>query len=231
MNRWRAALARIDALTLKERALVLGACVLVVFALWQYLLMDPQALVQADLRSALERRRADIATLQEQAEAIVRRSQLDPDAPNRALRDRYRQRIEALDADIAASAANLIAPERVAEVLETVLRRSGGLAVLAVEGLGSEPLLETPAASGSAKPAAGGAPGRPAGGLAGAYKHGVRITFSGNFADTLAYLRDLEALPWSFFWEGIEFRVEDYPRAVASIVVYTLSLDRRWIGV
>lgn len=220
MNRLQDLLARVDALTLKERVLVLTAATLVLYASWQALLMDPQSARQRALLASIERQQEEIAALQAQAEAVVRRSQADPDVPNRALRERYTRRLTELDARLAETAADVIAPERVAEVLEGVLRRSGGLLVLEVRGLGAEPLLAESEPAGEGPQLA-----------AGAYRHGVRISFRGGFHDTLAYLEALEALPWKFFWDRIDYRVEDYPRARASIVVYTLSLDARWIGV
>ncbi|MCI0590119.1 MAG: MSHA biogenesis protein MshJ, partial [Gammaproteobacteria bacterium] len=64
-----------------------------------------------------------------------------------------------------------------------------------------------------------------------AYMHGLRMEFEGGYLDTLDYLRKLEALPWAFFWDSVDFKVEKYPKALGSITVYTLSLDANWIGV
>jgi len=218
-----ALLARIDALTVRQRVLLLAAGVLVLYALWQVLLMDPLLAAQARAGSGIEARRDAVAALAAQAEAITRRGLADPDAPNRALRDRHRARIAEIDARIAQTAANVIDAGQMAAVLESVLSRSRGLTVIEVRGLGARPLLE-PAAEQPELAAAGAR-------SPGAFKHGVRITFAGGYHETLAYLRALEALPWRFFWEGIEFEVQRYPEAIASITVYTLSLDRRWIGV
>ncbi|MDX1518892.1 MAG: hypothetical protein R3318_02135, partial [Gammaproteobacteria bacterium] len=64
-----------------------------------------------------------------------------------------------------------------------------------------------------------------------AYKHGMKIVFEGDFLSTVDYIRKLENLDWRFFWDSIEFRVEDYPRSLSSITLYTLSLDQNWIGI
>jgi len=63
------------------------------------------------------------------------------------------------------------------------------------------------------------------------YKHGLAITFSGSYLDTLNYLKALESLPWHFIWESIDYKVTDYPAAETTIQVYTLSFKESWLGV
>ncbi len=63
------------------------------------------------------------------------------------------------------------------------------------------------------------------------YKHGLAITFSGTYLDTLNYLKALEALPWHFIWESIDYRVKDYPTAETTITAYTLSFKENWLGI
>lgn len=63
------------------------------------------------------------------------------------------------------------------------------------------------------------------------YKHGLEITFSGSYLDTLNYLKALEALPWHFIWESVDFQVKDYPIAETTIKTYTLSFKENWLGV
>ncbi len=213
-------IARLDALSLKERALVTAAAALVVYALWQTALMDPLTAGRARTAAEASARRGAIELLQAQGLEIIARSRRDPDAANLALRERYQNEAAELDREIAESAARLVPAEKMAAVLETVLRRSAGLAVIEVQGLGTTPLFDAPA------PKPGTPPEDP-----GAWKHGVRITFAGSYLDALAYLHELESLPFGFFWDSFSLQVTEYPAAVTTIVVYTLSLDRRWIGV
>ena len=64
-----------------------------------------------------------------------------------------------------------------------------------------------------------------------AYRHGLRIELEGSFADTLAYLQQLEALPWDFYWDRLEIIAGEYPKNRISIEVYTISIGRLWLGV
>jgi MSHA biogenesis protein MshJ len=44
-------------------------------------------------------------------------------------------------------------------------------------------------------------------------------------------LRELETLPWRPFWAGMTLDTEKYPVARATITLYTLSFDEKWIGI
>jgi len=63
------------------------------------------------------------------------------------------------------------------------------------------------------------------------YQHGLELHFSGSYADTLAYLTALEAMPWNFVWDSINYQVKDYPIAEITLRVHTLSLEKSWLDV
>jgi MSHA biogenesis protein MshJ len=226
MERLEQLLARLDALKAQERALILVASLLVLYVLWDQMLVQPLAARRIQLGTELEVKRQEIATLGEQNRLAIERSRQDPDAANRRKLEAYREQIAGLDAQLAEMTDNLIPADQMAKVIETVLARSAGLTILGVHGLGASSILEVQEPS---PPVAGASPSAPGPGAA--FKHGVQISFAGSYLDALAYLRALEALPYAFFWDTIDFEVVDYPRATTSIVVYTLSLDSRWMGV
>lgn len=63
------------------------------------------------------------------------------------------------------------------------------------------------------------------------YKHGIELTFSGNFVNTLAYMKSLESLSWYIYWDKIDYQVKKYPLAETTIRAYTLSFEESWLGV
>lgn len=63
------------------------------------------------------------------------------------------------------------------------------------------------------------------------FRHGIEIEFYGDFNSTVSYLKAVEALPWRFYWDEVNYTVEEYPQALVKVVIYTLSLDRGWIDV
>lgn len=63
------------------------------------------------------------------------------------------------------------------------------------------------------------------------YKHGLAITITGGYLETLHYLQSLETLPWHFNWDSIDYQVKEHPVAETTLRVYTLSFEQEWLGV
>ena len=121
-----------------------------------------------------------------------------------------------LDRRLKSQMGDLIDPANMARVLEAILTRHTDLRLRRLENLPTRPLLAGED---------GNAP------EAGVYRHGLEMEFSGSYLSLLAYLKELDALPWNFYWDALELQVDEYPRAVITIRVHTLSLDEGWIGV
>ena len=114
----------------------------------------------------------------------------------------------------------LISPQRMAQVLTSILQNETALDFVSLVNVPSQALLTA-----TATDAAAGAPEIQV------FRHGMRMVFEGNFLDAVEYLRNLEQLDGNFFWENLEFELEDYPSARISLEIYTLSTEDRWIGV
>ena len=63
------------------------------------------------------------------------------------------------------------------------------------------------------------------------YKHGVEITVQGTYLDLLAYLAELERLPWRMYWGNLDLKVDEYPQSTLVLTLYTLSLDKAWLAI
>lgn len=237
MNRWHDTLARVDALSLKERLLVLVATLLVIGYLWQGLLMAPLDREERAARQALQASQEEIATLQSETHALITAAGVDPDATARgrltALRADLEQRRGAIDARL----GDLVAPDQMAALLKSVLVGSSGMRLIGLESLPPEPLLPpAPVANAAGRPApatpssaASPAPGADADGIS-AWRHGMRLVVEGSYLDTLAYLDHLESLGWSFFWDSLDLEVSAHPMTTTTVTVVTLGLDRTWLA-
>lgn len=207
---------RIDTLSLRERGMLFLALIAVLYMLAQLVLFSP---LEAQQKRALERigsLQGEITAFDEQTQAILRRQGVDPDADNRRLQQQLSTQIAALDNQIAGAVQGLIAPQQMARVLEEVILRQAGLRLLRIQSLEARPLIE---------PVEGEALN------AGIWRHGVRLEFEGDYSSALAYVRELQSLPWQLYWDDLEIAMEKYPRARITIVVHTLSLNEGWIGV
>ncbi len=141
--------------------------------------------------------------------------------------DQLRERVQRSDAELHQVGSSLIPAADMLPVLERMLAQVGGLRLRAMQSLGRTELV------GSALPAAtaASAPGAKADASPVLYRHGFELTLEGSYADLLAYLQALEAMPQHVLWGGVQFKVEQYPRALLTLRLYTLSLDRSWLEI
>jgi MSHA biogenesis protein MshJ len=63
------------------------------------------------------------------------------------------------------------------------------------------------------------------------YRHGVQLTIEGGYHDLLQYLVAMEKLPWRVVWGEADLRVDEYPKIVLTLTLYTLSLEKVWMNV
>ncbi len=141
--------------------------------------------------------------------------------------DQLRERVQRTDAELHQVGTSLIPAADMLPVLERMLAQVGGLRLRAMQSLGRTELV------GSAIPAAMAASAAGAKADAGPvlYRHGFELTLEGSYADLLAYLQALEAMPQHVLWGGVQFKVEQHPRALLTLRLYTLSLDRSWLEI
>ena len=207
-------LARFDALSLRERALVAGACLIGMVLLWFAAVLDPATVRQRSLS-------AELSTLQQSIQLTTQTIQETADTDPTLIAQREETRLKAQLADIntqlAAKSAGLIPPERMVQVIHDVLSRQHGVTLVSLHNSPVTTLV--PEAADHA--AQSGGP----------YVHPVEIVVEGTYLDVLAYLHALESLEWRFYWRLLELESTAYPRNRVRIELSTLSLDKDWIGV
>ena len=211
---------RFDALKGSERLLLAIVALLVLLLLWDSLLMGPLRQRQRILDSDLGAKQQQLDLLEERARTILAAHRADPDAPTRKRLAAVEASFSQVQQQLRERTSHLIAPEKMAEVLETVLKKSDGLSIIGLQGLGVRPLLQPDKDTADDDRD-----------FHGAYLHGFQISFEGGYRETLEYLQRLERLPWVFYWKDMNYQVSEYPHARTTIRVYTLSLDREWIGI
>lgn len=216
---------RIDALSLRERGLLLLSVVFVLYSIWNGLMMGPLTTRHQQLQTQLKQLRTTLVTLSEQTGEISAHQSSDPDAAVRTKLAALQREITVLDQRIAARTRGLIDPVNMAKMLQDVLKSEPGLSLVSVANLPARPLLDTET------PTAGKPETAVTAGLPGIYRHGMSVTFDGDYLDALHYLRRLEALPWHFYWDSVQFEVLKYPQARFTVVVHTIGLGEGWIGV
>jgi MSHA biogenesis protein MshJ len=221
-SHWTALALKVDALSLRERGMIFAALLAVLFFVWDRSFAASAQATRAELARTLAQTEAQLQAAEQAMRELAARAGIDPNA---GLRNRLRmldQERQALDVRKAAFEGTLIVPRRMLELLRGVLAGHEGLKLVGLRTYPATPLFETPVAD--ATPAPKGDAVAPA-----VYRHDLEIEFEGSYFQVLDYLRALERQP--LFWDSIAYEVKTYPTARVRLRVYTLSLDKAWLGV
>ena len=233
---WQRYVEKVDGVSLRERVVLFTGAAVVLVALLDAVLFEPQLATQKRLLREVAQRQGEIKTMQEELQKLALARQASPDQANQSKLEALRRRIGEVEARLAEEQRKFAPPEQVGALLDQMLSRNRRLQLvdmrtLPVASLAGGPGAEKPAAAppAAAKPAAA----KPAVPSAGSqiYRHGVEITVSGSYLDLLAYLQDLEKLPSQLYWGRIELSVAAHPKVTLKLSVYTLSLDLSWLVV
>jgi len=234
-QRWHQLSARIDARSQRERVLVFAALLAALACIAQFTTFGPLQRKQDALRSQIAQQQTGIDSANAEIVQKLEQAQIDPDAPLRARLDAVRGETERLSSDLRAMQRGLVPPERIAPLLESILRANGRLKLVSVRTLPVDPLSAIVAAGEKGK-AAVAAPAAPVTGsvVSGShpellFRHGVELTARGSYLDMVDYMAALEALPTQLFWGRAQLEVEEYPTVRLTLTLYTLSLDEKWM--
>ena len=115
------------------------------------------------------------------------------------------------------------------EALLKLLKLEPGVSLLSFDLIGAKPLLDLPAQSQNSTTSSHAPTGEQLG--LNLYKHGIKIKLSGKYFQLRNYLQQLEQLSWKFFWQDFLFEVKEYPRSEVEITIYSLGLNKEFIGV
>lgn len=216
---------KIDAMSVRERAMVFGAAAAVIVFVLYALLLDPLFARQKILRSQISQQQNNMLGIDSEIMATVQAAAIDPDKADRARLAAIKANSARLSDQLRSVHNSLVAPESIAPLLERILKANSRLRLVGVKSLPVIPYngsFEADPTQLDAAVAAAGA-GRAI------YAHGVEVTVRGNYLDMVDYMDALEGMPSQLFWGKAQLDVEAYPDARLSLTLYTLSLDKKWM--
>lgn len=229
---------KIDGLALRQRLLVFLAAALVMGALAHAAFLEPLLAGQKKLGREMAQSDSLLRSVNAQIEALGKASSSDPDAENKKRLAELRRKLAQADAGLLELQQRLVTPDKMASLLEDILRKNGHLQLIAMQSLPASALLEAADSAPGGESARQGAVAGKSGNAAKderrervLYKQGVQITLRGSYADLLQYLTMVENLPWQMYWGKASFKVERHPVATLTFTVYTLSTERAWLSV
>lgn len=221
------ALQKIDALSVRERVILFVLLLAGIWAVMDVLLLAPQERARKAEQDRITQARGMLAEA-EQALAL-RASQPDPDLATRQRLENARQTLNARLQSTARLQARLVAPKDMVQVLQGMLAEQPGLRLASLATLAPAPVglpVQTQTQTQTAT-----APQAEESDAAALFKHGVKLTLTGNYAALTRYMERLERLPVGFYWARAELDASAHPEISLTLTLYTLSLERTWLTV
>jgi len=217
---WKSWVARIDDMSLRERAMLFGSVALVVVVAAHVTLIDRALVTQKRLIERVTRDQSQLKSVREQLQLILQDKQPQGRHPDELAIAELERKIKETEKRVAAKERAFVAPEELPVLLRQMLGRSSQIRLESLRLLPGTPL--------PTRGTAGSTPGRPEGSQASSevFRHGVEVTLRGSYFDLLQYLTELEGLPSPLLWGRVELQVEKYPEVRLTLVVRTLSTRR-----
>ncbi len=214
--------------------MVTCALFVVIFAMLNTLLLSPVLARQKLITNELEADKSQIDALSQELNQLSSMPALDPDAQNRQRIAALQSNLKLLETNLSGLQTTLISPDKMPELLRSLLKKNSALKLIELKTLPATGLLETEPTSTESKAsleskdstvkvsATQNAP---------VFKHGVEITIEGRYLDLLEYVSDIEKMPWHVLWSKVALNAEHYPDTQLTLTVYTLSLDQTWLTI
>jgi MSHA biogenesis protein MshJ len=214
MSAWQQMSERFSALKEREKyTAFIGALLL---ALWLFML---QLLVPAfeELRKVEQEIASATMTVQQQSNTLIALQQqagVDIDANYKVELESLQHQEQELQQQISKLTSYFIGSERMASVLQDVLKSSNNVKMKSV--IAKPPVPLTFSEQGTDNKAV-------------IYQHSTVVVLTGNYFALAAVLERLDTLSWSLGWQSIDYKVTEYPDAELTLHLLTVSDNESYI--
>ncbi len=214
MNKWLSILQmKVDALALRERVLIFLTGAALLFLVWDLLMFSPQESTREGLNQQLLVLQQKIDAQAQEAKTLARLVTTGSDFGKMQQLAELESESATLDNTVSMLKMALISADDLLSVLEDVLQHSNKLTIKHIEALSPREIkLNLVNNSGEAA-------------TTGIMSHTVVLTLEGSYFDLLSYLKGLEELPWSLYWDSLNYRVSRYPFGIIELKVSTLTME------
>jgi MSHA biogenesis protein MshJ len=205
--------SRFQALTAREKIIVTATALVCVWGVWDKLFWSPVKQQKIRLQQTLSLLSQQLSDQQQVALKLESGLTVDPNQANKTRLTELNAELNRQQEKMSQLAEKFVKPQLMANALNDILGQNLQLNLIKLDTLPVSTLRDEKQQ------------------FFPIYKHGLALTFSGDYLNTLRYLKGLESLPWHINWNSIDYRVKNYPLAETTIQVYTLSFEESWLGV
>jgi len=206
-------LARLELLSLREKLYIVAA---ILAGLWMgldSLYLQPMWQQQEQLREEISQIDTQLNDLIVAKAEIEAQGKFNPNQQNTQALSKVKANLKQIKQKVQLGSKRFVESDSMTLVLAELLNDDYGLQLVRAEKLPVKSLTEQKEEK------------------SWVFQHGLSLTFSGNYRNTLRYLQAIEASPWRFLWHSIDYKTQEYPTAEVTIKVYTLGFQEHWLRV
>lgn len=201
-----------DSISKRERMILIITVTVAIIYSWDNFFYQPLQIQKKSLSIELLSLQSNIQEQEILASTITTKGNVDPNLVKQKKLAKIKLEIKSLKEQLEVGVKQFVPAENMAQALQQILNQNKNLTLIKLETLPVAALLDTP----EQKPWL--------------FKHALNITITGSYFETLDYLKSLESLAWHINWNSIDYQVDDYPLAITTFQIYTLSFEEQWLG-
>lgn len=223
LNLWFILSEKFSKLSVREQYLILLSGVVILFLSFNSLVFDNEQLKVERINRSLSQLNND----NNKVSIDLKQTRTDiANNPNNKLQQQITsvaKQLTELDKQLYSLTPELVSPVAMRKALTAMLKSSNDINIIAFQSMPVEPLI---ASSVSAEMAVTSQPAK-----VNLFRHRIKISLSGEYLALRDYLKSIEAMPWTFYWQQFDYRVDGINDGRLDIEIYSLSSNEEFIGV
>lgn len=228
-EQWTTIKEKYEAFEARERLLLVGAALAAIYLIWDFFFYLPTQKEKTLIEKQVETLEQEITKADAEFTVLSGLAKRDPMAMAKKEIEMLTLELEDLDRNLAELSHGLMPADKLSFMLHDVLKINGKLRLVDLKTLPAQAVILTSGEDQKGDDDKNDAENQNDSSQEDEiklYKHGVDLVFKGGYKDALKYIYDLENIEWEFYWDRFSYFVEDYPDALVSIRVFTLSSDK-----
>ena len=227
---------RFDGLVVRERLLLFGSCVAGIYLLFDTLLIMPASKEATRLSEEITAIESKIERRSSEKQVFERVAQRDPDAALKREQLKLQGKLLQLENDLEALSLRLVASENLPDILKAISEYAKSVKIQSLKTHPPEVIdiggrkIEIASMAKAAQSYVKSDSKVAAPPSERVYRHAISLRIEGRYFEVAEYLKELENLKWKFYWEGLDYKVAQFPMATVDIELYTLSTDEGMLG-
>ncbi|TQV71995.1 hypothetical protein FLL45_17650 [Aliikangiella marina] len=220
MDKLKKSIQQFDELPIRTRLMITFAGLLLILVIFELAWYGPTDSQTKTVKQQIDSTEKQIASTTQMLQELNKGIYNQRNNPKQTLLSSLDQQVDQIQSELEKRTRSLVRPQAMAGLLKEIIDNSKQLKLLSLEKQAPVPLYEPTAdEDGTSQDA-----------QVQMYRHPIVMIFEGGYADTQAFLKQLESMQQKVNFESFEFSVESYPKSKVTLVVSTYSLSRKWIG-